>query len=56
LANPITPLVEIFRYSSLGVGTFDAWHLAYSVGFTVVTLFIGVLIFNKVEKSFMDVV
>jgi lipopolysaccharide transport system permease protein len=56
LANPITPLVEIFRYSMLGVGTFDAWHLGYSVAFTFITLFIGVLIFNKVEKSFMDVV
>jgi lipopolysaccharide transport system permease protein len=56
LANPITPLVEIFRYSMLGVGIFDVWHLLYSISFTLCTLFIGVLIFNKVEKSFMDVV
>jgi lipopolysaccharide transport system permease protein len=56
LANPITPLVEVFRYSLLGVGTFSAWHLAYSILFTAITLIGGVLIFNKVEKSFMDVV
>ncbi len=56
LANPITPIIEIFRYSLFGVGTFEAWHLVYSVCFTIVTLFGGILIFNKVEKSFMDVV
>ncbi|WP_246343698.1 ABC transporter permease [Adhaeribacter radiodurans] len=56
LANPITPIVEIFRYSLLGVGEVNIWYIAYSITFTLVTLFIGVLIFNKVEKSFMDVI
>lgn len=56
LANPITPLVEVFRYSLLGVGEFTIWNIAYCILFTVVTLLIGVLIFNRVEKSFMDVV
>jgi lipopolysaccharide transport system permease protein len=56
LANPITPIIEIFRYSLLGVGEFSFWYITYSVLFTSLVLLAGVLIFNKVEKSFMDVV
>ncbi len=54
--NPLTPLVEAFRYAMLGVGSFDAGSFSYSIGFMVVTLFIGLLIFSKVEKTFMDTV
>lgn len=56
LANPITPIVELFRFSILGVGDINVMHIGYSVLFTSITLLIGVLIFNKVEKNFMDVV
>lgn len=56
LANPITPLVEVFRYALLGVGEFSLWFLVYSFLSTFFTLLVGVLIFNRVEKSFMDVV
>ncbi|HEX8279153.1 MAG TPA: ABC transporter permease, partial [Segetibacter sp.] len=56
LANPITPIIEVFRYALLGVGEFNIWSILYSTIFTVITLLIGVLIFNKVEKSFMDVI
>jgi lipopolysaccharide transport system permease protein len=54
--NPLTPLVEAFRYAMLGVGSFDAGSFSYSIGFMLVTLFIGLLIFSKVEKTFMDTV
>lgn len=54
--NPLTPLVEAFRYAMLGVGSFDAGSFGYSFGFMLVTLFIGLLIFSKVEKTFMDTV
>jgi lipopolysaccharide transport system permease protein len=54
--NPLTPLVEAFRYAMLGVGSFDAVSFGYSIGFMVITLFIGLLIFSKVEKTFMDTV
>ncbi|MFN6373762.1 MAG: ABC transporter permease [Chitinophagia bacterium] len=54
--NPLTPLVEAFRYAMLGVGSFDTASFGYSIGFMVVTLFIGLLIFSKVEKTFMDTV
>jgi lipopolysaccharide transport system permease protein len=54
--NPLTPLVEAFRYAILGAGTFDAGSFGYSMGFMLVTLFIGLLIFSKVERTFMDTV
>jgi lipopolysaccharide transport system permease protein len=56
LANPITSIIETFKYAFLGVGIFNWWHLAYSLCFTIVVFFIGLIIFNKVEKSFMDTV
>jgi lipopolysaccharide transport system permease protein len=54
--NPITSIVETFKYSTLGVGSFSWWALAYSFGFMIVLLAIGILIFNKVQRSFMDTV
>lgn len=56
LANPLTPLMEVFRYSLLGVGEFNIWHLSYSMVFTLLALSAGILLFNRIEKSFMDVV
>jgi lipopolysaccharide transport system permease protein len=56
LANPLTPIIEVFRYSLLGVGEFSMGHIIYSVLFTLFSLVAGVLIFNKAEKSFMDLV
>lgn len=56
LANPITPIVEMFRYSILGVGEFNIFTISYSIIFTLVTLLIGVLIFTRVEKNFVDIV
>jgi lipopolysaccharide transport system permease protein len=56
LANPMTPIIEAFRYAYLGSGTFDAGDLCYSGGFTVAVLFIGVVLFNHVERTFMDTV
>lgn len=56
LANPMTPIVEAFRYAYLGSGTFDAGDLCYSGGFTLAVLFIGVVLFNHVERTFMDTV
>jgi lipopolysaccharide transport system permease protein len=54
--NPLTPLMEVFRYALFGKGTFTALSLVYSAGFMVVVIFAGIIIFNKVEKSFMDTV
>jgi lipopolysaccharide transport system permease protein len=54
--NPLAPLVEAFRYATLGAGGFDASGFGYSVGFMLVTLLIGLLMFSKVEQTFMDTV
>ena len=56
LANPMTPIIEAFRYGFLGVGSFNWLYLAYSFGFMTILLFIGIVIFNRVEKTFMDTV
>jgi lipopolysaccharide transport system permease protein len=55
-ANPVTSIMETFKYGFLGQGTFSWFALGYSALFTLVVLFLGVVIFNKVERSFMDVV
>ena len=54
--NPLTPLVETFRYGFLGVGDFTTGGLVYASLFAVGILSIGVLIFNRVEATFMDTV
>jgi lipopolysaccharide transport system permease protein len=56
LANPMTPIVESFRYAFLGAGTVDGGHLLYSATFMLVVLLIGILMFNQVERTFMDTV
>jgi len=56
LANPMTPIVEAFRYAFLGAGTLDLIHLLYSLCIMLVVLLIGTLIFNRVEATFMDTV
>lgn len=56
LANPMTPIVESFRFAFLGAGTVGGWHLLYSAAFMLAVLLIGVLIFSQVERTFMDTV
>ena len=56
LANPMTSIIEAFRYAFLGTGGFEWSYLAYSTGFTIAVLILGLLIFNQVQKSFMDTV
>ena len=54
--NPMTGIIEAFRYSFLGKGEFSAWSVGYSALITVIVLFIGIVIFNKTERSFVDTV
>jgi lipopolysaccharide transport system permease protein len=56
LANPMTPIMEGFRYAFLGAGTVDGGQLLYSGAFMLVVLLIGILMFNQVERTFMDTV
>jgi lipopolysaccharide transport system permease protein len=54
--NPMTGIIEAFRYGFLGEGSLTLQTLSYSVIFTLVSLVLGVIIFNKTEKTFVDTV
>lgn len=54
--NPMTGMIEAFRYAFLGQGEFTAWSLGYSGLVTLVILILGIVIFNKTEKNFVDTV
>ena len=54
--NPIAPIIEMFRHAYLGSGAIDLGMLGYSVVFICVTLFGGLILFNRVERTFMDTV
>lgn len=56
VANPMTAVVETFKYGFLNQDSFSIYHLVYSFCFMLVLLVTGILIFNKVEKGFMDTV
>lgn len=55
-ANPMTSIIETFRYGFTGVGSFSWAALGYSIVVTTFILLAGIIVFNKVEKSFMDTV
>jgi lipopolysaccharide transport system permease protein len=54
--NPVTSIIEAFKYAFLGNGFFSWWYLLYSFLFMLVLIAFGVVVFNKVEKSFIDTV
>jgi len=54
--NPMTGIIEAFRYGFLGQGEFTVSSFGYSVAFTLLALVLGVVIFNKTEKTFVDTV
>lgn len=56
LLNPMVPIIEAFKYIFLGKGFHDFSYLGYSFGFMSVLIFVAVIVFTKVEKSFMDTV
>lgn len=56
VANPLTSLIETFKFGFLGVGTFSWFHLGYTLVFTVVIMLWGMVTFNRVQRSFMDVI
>lgn len=54
--NPMTGIIEAFRYAFLGKGEFTFWSVSYSTIITIVILFLGIIIFNKTEKNFVDTI
>jgi len=56
IANPVAAIVETFRYAFFSEGMFSWAYLSYSAAFTVVLLLVGMALFNRVERTFMDTV
>lgn len=56
MINPVTAPVEMLRYAILGQGTIMPVYLAISAVITIIVVLFGIMIFNKVEKTFMDTV
>ena len=54
--NPMVSIVECFRYAFLGAGSIYPWMACVSIGITIMILIIGILLFSKVERTFMDTV
>ena len=56
LYNPLTALVETFKYGAMGAGSFSWGSLAYSIGCMLVLLLVGIRLFNRRQKSFIDTI
>lgn len=56
MANPLSPIVEGFKYAFLGAGHFSWASLGYSAGFTTLLLIIGIVVFHRTERNFIDTV
>lgn len=56
MLNPVSPIVESFRYAFLGSGSIPWSFLTISILVTIIVLFIGIVLFSRVEKTFMDTV
>ena len=56
MCNPVTPVVMTMRYAFLGIGSFDLGTYLQGWAVTLVLLFVGVILFSRVEKTFMDTV
>jgi lipopolysaccharide transport system permease protein len=54
--NPMASIVELFRAAFLGINTVEPLHIAISIGMTVIIFLTGIMLFNKIEKTFMDTV
>ena len=56
MMNPVTMPIELYRFALLGVGTIDWLYYSISIVFTIVVAIFGIMVFNKVERTFMDTV
>ncbi|WP_055435403.1 ABC transporter permease [Lacinutrix algicola] len=54
--NPMTTIIELFRYMTLGVGNFSFYNFLYAGVISIILFLLGLIIFNKTEKSFIDTV
>jgi lipopolysaccharide transport system permease protein len=54
--NPMASIVETFRYAFLGSGSVNLQHLTISAGMTLLIFVLGIFLFSRIEKTFMDTV
>jgi len=52
----MTPVIEFFRLAYLGAGTLNGFSLLLSFSITIAVLLTGIILFNRIEKTFMDTV
>ena len=56
MLNPVAPIIESYRHAFLGCGSFEWFYWLVSLGITAVVVLFGLIVFNKVEKNFIDTV
>ena len=56
VANPLTAIIETFKHGFTGVGVFEWNYLLYSFVMSIAVLLLGIIVFNRVQKNFMDVI
>jgi lipopolysaccharide transport system permease protein len=56
LLNPMSAVLEAIKYTFLGTGTFSLTYLAYSAAFAVILVLVGIVVFNRTERNFIDTV
>lgn len=56
LLNPVTPIIATFRYALFGFGYFDLWYYLISWGVTLLIFFVGLILFSRIERTFMDTI
>ena len=56
LINPMSAIIQNYKYALLGIGTFELFYWIISLAMTVILFLLGVLLFNRVEQTFMDTV
>jgi lipopolysaccharide transport system permease protein len=56
LLNPLTAVIETFRLGFLGTSTISPIYLIYSAAFTIITLFVSIILFNRAESTFLDTI
>ena len=56
LLNPVTPIITTFRYALFGSGYFDLWYYLISWGVTLLIFYVGLILFSRIERTFMDTI
>ena len=56
MLNPVTPVITTFRYAVFGFGYFNLWYYILSVVMSLIVFLIGLVLFSRIERTFMDTI